>query len=174
MYAALARAVLDESGAVRAATAVEKLRRRHPRASRDELAARVIRRAAFQCAAAGGLLAGPAAFFGAMPFGPGLAYQAVTLNRMVLSLAAIYGTRSGGRDRVAAVAAGLAVGLGSELGRQALVGVLRRALARRPSARTIAGALAGGALGYGAAFAVGRFAQDAFVGRRRLLARLAR
>jgi hypothetical protein len=174
MYAALARAVLDESGAVRAASDVERLRRKHPRASRDELAARVIRRAAFQCAAAGGLLAGPGAFFGAMPFGPDLAYQAMTLNRLVLSLSAIYGARGGGQDRAAGVAAGLAVGLGSELARQGLVRVLRGAFGRRPGIRTAAGALVGGALGYAAAVAVGRFAQDVFRGRRQLLARLAR
>jgi hypothetical protein len=174
MYAALARAVLDEAGAARAAAEVERLRRRHPRASRDELAARVIRRSALQCAVAGGLLAGPAAFFGAMPFGADLAYQAVTLNRLVLSLSAIYGAKGGGRDRAAGIVAGFSVGLGSELARQALVRVLRRALNGRPGIRTAAGALAGGALGYAAAVAVGRFAQDAFRGRQGLLARLAR
>jgi hypothetical protein len=161
-----------ERGSARGAD-VERLRARYPRASRDELAARAIRRAAFQCAAAGGLLAGPAAFFGAMPFGADLAYQAVTLNRLVLSLAAIYGEGAGGRSRATGIAAGFSAGLGSELVRQALVRVLRRAIPRHPGARTLAGALAGGALGYAAAIAVGRFAQDSFRGRRRL-ARLAR
>ena len=89
MYAALARAVLDEAGAAaRSAPEVERLRTRHPRASRDELAERLIRRAALQCAAAGALLTGPAAFFGAMPFGADLAWQVVALNRLVLGLSA--------------------------------------------------------------------------------------
>lgn len=166
MYAALARAVLDDSNRHRAGRDVWKLRRRYPRASRDELANRIIRRAALQCAAAGGLLAGPASFFGAMPFGADLAYQAVTLNRLVLALAAIYEPRVGGRGRAAGLAAGFSAGLGSELLRQGLVRVLRRALPRRPGVRTAIGALAGGTLGYAAAVAVGRFAQEFFAARR--------
>jgi hypothetical protein len=173
VYTALARAILDDTNRLRAGRDVARLRDRHPRASRDELASRVIRRAALQCAAAGGLLAGPGAFFGAIPFGADLAYQAVTLNRLVLSLAAIYGEDAGGRSRATGIAAGFSTGLGSELARQALVRVLARALPRRPGVRTLVGALAGGALGYAAAIAVGRFAQDLF-GRRRLLARLMR
>jgi hypothetical protein len=173
MYTALAKAILDDTTRLRAGKDVERLKERYPRASRDELAARAIRRAAFQCAAAGGLLAGPGAFFGAMPFGADLAYQAVTLNRLVLSLAAIYGGGSGGRSRATGIAAGFSAGLGSELVRQALVRVLRGALPRRPGVRTLAGALAGGALGYAAAIAVGRFAQDLFHGRR-LIERLGR
>lgn len=173
MYTALAKAILDDTSRIRAARDVERLKQRHPRASRDELAARAIRKAAFQCAAAGGLLAGPAAFFGAMPFGADLAYQAVTLNRLVLSLSAIYGGDAGGRSRATGIAAGFSAGVGSELVRQALVRVLRGALPKHPGVRTVAGALAGGTLGYAAAFAVGRFAQDLFRGRR-VLARLAR
>jgi hypothetical protein len=89
VYAALARSILDDTNRLRAGRDVERLRKRHPRASRHELAVRAVRRAALQCAAAGGLMTGPAAFFGAMPFGAGLAYQAVVLKRLVLSLAAI-------------------------------------------------------------------------------------
>ena len=64
--------------------------------------------------------------------------------------------------------AGLAAGLGSELLRQGLVRVLRRALPRRAGARTVTGIVAGGVLGYGTALAIGRFAQGVFRGRRRL------
>ncbi|HKD16273.1 MAG TPA: hypothetical protein VKG23_00290, partial [Thermoanaerobaculia bacterium] len=81
MYAALTKAILDDGNRERAGRDLERLRERHPRASRDELATRVIRRAALQCAVAGGVLAGPAAFFGAVPFGADLAYQALVLNR---------------------------------------------------------------------------------------------
>ena len=170
MYATIARAVLDESHRRRAGMEVERLRERYPRASRDELAEKVIRRAAVQCAAAGALLAGPAAFFGAMPFGADLAYQAVWLNRMVLALSEIYGADDV-RSRAGGVAGGLAAGLGSELVRQGLVRALRGAFPRRPGVRTALGALAGGALGYTAALAVGRFAQDALGGRRNLFGR---
>ncbi|HTR04430.1 MAG TPA: hypothetical protein VMN82_14660 [Thermoanaerobaculia bacterium] len=167
MYAALAKAVLDETHRERAGLEVRRLRERYPRASREELASRVIRHAALQCAAAGGLLAGPAAFFGAVPFGADLAYQAVTLNRMVLALAALYGAEKGGRARATGIAGGLAAGLGSEIGRQALVRVLRGALPRRSGTRTILGGLLGGAFGYAAAVAVGRYAREAFGGGRR-------
>src|SRR5262245_37855549 len=166
MYAALARAVLDDTHRVKAGEDLERLRRRYPRASKDELARRAIRRAALQCAAAGGVMAGPAAFFGALPFGADLAYQAVALNRMVLVLAALYGADSARRGRAAGALGGLGAGLGSELLRQGLVRVLRRALPGRPGLRAAVGALAGGALGYGAALAVGRFARDAFASRR--------
>ena len=82
MYTALARVVLDETDRERVAEEVRRLRERHPKASRDELAGRLIRKAALRCAAASGILTGPAAFFGAMPFGADLAYQAVALNRL--------------------------------------------------------------------------------------------
>jgi hypothetical protein len=160
MYATLARAVLDESNAGRAADDVARLRRRHPRESRDEIARRLIRRAALQCAAAGALLTGPAAFFGAMPFGADLAWQVVALNRLVLSLAALYGRRPEGRDRMAGIAAAAGAGIASEAIRQGLVRLLRRIAPRRAGARTAAGALAGGALGYFAAVAVGGWARD--------------
>ena len=161
MYAALARAVLDEAGARRAASEVERLRTRHPRASKDELAERLIRRAALQCAAAGALLTGPAAFFGSMPFGADLAWQVVALNRLVLGLSAVYGRTPSASDRAAGVAAAAGAGLGSELLRQGLVRVLRRVAPRRSAARTGLGAVAGGVLGYGAAFAIGRYAKQA-------------
>jgi len=170
MYAARARAVLDDSHRVKAGEDLERLRQRYPRASKDELARRAIRRAALQCAAAGGLVAGPAAFFGALPFGADLTYQALALNRMVLVLSAIYGGGSTPRSRAAGVAGGLGAGLSSELLRQGLVRVLRRSLPGRPGLRTVVGALAGGALGYAAAVAVGRFAREAFASRRFLAA----
>lgn len=168
MYTTLARAVLDEANRDRVAAEVKRLKARYPRASRDELAGRLIRRAALQCAAASALMTGPAAFFGAMPFGADLAYQTAALNRLVLALAALYGHPPSASDRAAGVAAGLAAGLGSQLLRQAVVRLLRRALPRRPGTRTAAGALVGAALGYGAAHAIGHFARDVFRGRRRL------
>ena len=167
MYAALTKAILDDGNRERAGRDLERLRERHPRASRDELATRVIRRAALQCAAAGGVLAGPAAFFGAVPFGADLAYQALVLNRMVLTLARLYGADGSAPARLSGAAGGLAAGLGSELFRQALVRTLRSALPRRPGLRTAAGAIAGGILGYAAGLAVGRLARDTFADRRR-------
>jgi len=165
MYAAIARAVLDETMTERAVTEVERLRRRHPKASRDQLADRLVRRAAVQCGAAAALLTGPAAFFGSVPFGADLAWQVVVLNRLVLVLAALYGRVPSAGERAAAVAAAAGAGVASDVVRQGLVRLMRQAAPRRPGARTLAGALAGGALGYGAAIAVGRFAQEQFRGR---------
>ena len=162
MYAALARAVLDEADAGRAAEEVARIRRRHPRASKDEIARRLVRRAALQCASAGALLTGPAAFFGSMPFGADLAWQVVVLNRLVLSMAALYGRAATGRDRVAGVAAAAGAGLSSEALRQGLVRLLRRVAPRRSVARTAIGALAGGTLGYLTAVAVGGWAREQF------------
>jgi hypothetical protein len=162
MYAALARAVLDEADADRAASEVKRLRRRHPRASKDELAARLIRRAAAQCASAGALLTAPAAFFGSMPFGAGLAWQVVALKRLVLALAAVYARAPSARERASGVAVAAGAGIGSEVLRQGLVRLLKRVAPRRSAARTALGALVGGTLGYGAAVAIGGFARNAF------------
>jgi len=161
MYAALARAILDGGEPARAATRVERLRRRHPRASRDEIADRLIRRTALECAGAGALLTGPAAFFGAIPFGADLVYQAAALNRLILALSELYGSPAGGpKERAAAGAAGAGAALSAELLRQGLVRLLREVLPKRSAARGVAGTLVGAALGYGAALAVGRFAGE--------------
>jgi hypothetical protein len=164
MYAALARAVWNGVDSGQAAAEVEKLRHRHPRASRDELARRLIRRTALQCGVAGLAWTGPAAFFGAMPPGPDLGYQVVALNRLILALAAIYRSSASGRDRAAGAGAGLAAGLAADLLRRGFVSLLRKSLPRRPGTRALAGGLAGGALAYATALAVGNLARDVFAG----------
>jgi hypothetical protein len=170
VYASLAKAILDGGEPARAASRVERLRRRHPRASRDEIADRLIRRTALECAGAGALLTGPAAFFGASPFGAGLVYQAAALNRLVLALSELYGADDEGLGgRAAAGVAGAAAAFSAEVLRQGLVRLLRELLPRRTSARGAAGALAGAALGYGAALAVGGFAGEQLRRSRRLL-----
>ena len=166
MYAALARAVLDDTGRNRAAFRVERLRRLHPRESTERLAARVIRRAAMECGSGGALMTGTAAFFGAKPFGAGLTWQLLALNRLVLALGVLYRDDASGQGRMKGMAAGVAAGLSAEILRQALVPLLGRVLPRRSGARSVAGALAGAALGYGAALAVGRVTQDALRGHR--------
>ncbi|HEY2796784.1 MAG TPA: hypothetical protein VGK26_02740 [Thermoanaerobaculia bacterium] len=173
MYAALARAVLDETRGAAVAERIERLKRRHPRASRDELAARLIRSAALQCGAAGLVWSGPAAFFGSMPLGPDLGFQVAALNRLILALSAVYRSDASGRDRIAGVATGVGVGLAADSLRRGLVALLTRALPKRPGARAVAGGLAGGALAYATAIAVGKLARDYFatggtlLGRRR-------
>ncbi len=165
MYAALARAVLDETQGAAVAERVERLRRRHPRASRDELAGRLIRSAALQCGAAGLVWSGPAAFFGSMPLGPDLAFQVAVLNRLVLSLAAVYRRDASGRDRIAGIAAGVGAGLAADGLRRGVVALLSRALPKRPGARAVAGGLAGGALACATVIAIGSLARDSFAGR---------
>jgi hypothetical protein len=169
MYAALAKAILDGGEPARAATRVERLRRRHPRASREEIADRLIRRTALECAGAGALLTGPAAFFGASPFGADLVYQVAALNRLVLALSELYGVPvEGPGGRAAAGAAGVAAAVSAEILRQGLVRLLRRLVPGRASARGVAGMLAGAALGFGAALAIGGFTRDQLRRSRRL------
>ncbi len=162
MYAALARAVLEEGDRERAAAEVARMRRLHPRASRAELADRVIRSTAMRCGAASLLWTGPAAFFGAMPEGPDLAYQIIALNRLVHTLAALAKSDSRGSDRVLGAAAGLGAGLAADFLRRGIVDLLRRSFPRRPAVRALTGGLAGAALGYGTALAIGFLARDAF------------
>lgn len=165
MYAALTRAVLDDGGRERAAADLDRLRRRYPRASRDELADRLIRKTAMQCGAASLLWTGPASFFGAMPQGPDLGYQVVALNRLVHSLAALYRRGPSGRDGAIGVAAGVGASVAADFLRRGIVQSLRRSLPSRPGARTLAGCFAGAALGYGTALLIGQLARDAFAGR---------
>jgi hypothetical protein len=171
MYAALARAVLDEKHGAAVAERVERLKRRHPRASRDELAARLIRSAALQCGAAGLLWSGPAAFFGSMPLGPDLGFQVVALNRLILALAAVYRSDSSGKDRVAGIATGLGAGLAADALRRGIVALLSRMLPKRPGARAVAGGLAGATLAYAVTVAVGNLARDVFASRGSFLGR---
>jgi hypothetical protein len=165
MYAALARAVLDEAKGAAVAERVERLKRRHPKASRDELANRLIRSAALQCGGAGLVWSGPAAFFGSMPLGPDLGFQVAVMNRLILSLAAVYRSDASGRDRVAGIATGVGAGLAADALRRGVVALLSRALPKRPGARAVAGGLAGGALACATAFAIGNLARDFFAGR---------
>jgi hypothetical protein len=165
VYASLARAVLDPADAGLAASRIERLRRRHPRDSREALADRLIRRAGLQCAAAGALLSGSASFFGGLPWGLDLSYQVVTLNRLVLSLALLYRAEPSPGETIAGSVSAAAAGLASEALRQGVVRVLKRTLSDRPSARAAAGALAGAALGYGAARLLGELARETFSGR---------
>jgi hypothetical protein len=174
MYAALARAVLDETHGAAVAARVERLRRRHPRASRDELAVRLIRSTALQCGAAGVAWSGPAAFFGSMPLGPDLGFQIAALNRLVLGVAALYRSEASAKERAAGLAASVGAGVAADSLRRGIVSVFSRTLPKRPGARAIAGGLAGGLLAYGTAMAVGNLAREAygrrgaFGGRRRL------
>ncbi|HEY1252877.1 MAG TPA: hypothetical protein VGH97_16980 [Thermoanaerobaculia bacterium] len=171
MYAALARAVLDERHGAAVAERVERLKRRHPRASRDELASRLIRSAAWQCGAAAVAWSGPASFFGSMPLGPDLGFQVVTLNRLILALAAVYRSDSSGKDRIAGIATGVGAGLAADSLRRGIVALLSRTLSQRPGARAVVGGLAGGALAYAMAMAVGNLARDVFAARGSFLRR---
>jgi len=170
MYAALARAVLDETDGAAVATQLERLRRRHPRASRDELAGRLIRSTALQCGAAGVAWSGPAAFFGSMPLGPDLGFQIAALNRLVLGLAALYRSEASGKNRAAGLGTSLGAGLAADALRRGIVAILSRSLPKRPGARALAGGLAGGLLAYGTAVAVGNLAREV-LGRRGALLR---
>ena len=158
------------TGADEAAVArrVERLRERHPSLSRDELAERLIRKTALQCAAVGALTGAPGAWLGAAPIGADLPFHALALARLALGIAVIYRRRPDLGERGLGAAGSLAVGAGAGLLRSGAIQLVRRALGRRRSsgAAPILGALAGGAIAYGAVLSFGHAARDHYRGRR--------
>ena len=170
MDVSLAQAVLagaDEAAVLRG---VERLRERHPGLSRDELAVRLIRRAARRCAAVGAMTGAPAAWLNAAAVRADLPFQTLELARLALSLAAVYRRGVDLSERGLCAAASLAVAAAAGAVRAGAVRLAHTTLARRRSsaAAAVLGGLAGGALAYGAAMAFGRAAREHFRGASRL------
>jgi hypothetical protein len=168
MYASLAQAVLTNADEAEVARGVERLRERHPKMSRDELAEKLIRRTAWRCAAVGALTGAPAAWLGAAPLAADLPFHVVSLTRLALGIAVIYGQRPDLGERGLGAAAGLALAASAGSLRAGAVKLVRQSLKRRRSsaAAPVFGALAGGALAYGAVLAFSRAARDHYRGRR--------
>jgi hypothetical protein len=168
MDASLAQNLLTGPDEAAVARRVERLRRRHPGLSRDELAERLIRRTAVQCAAIGALTGAPAAWLGAAPLAADLPFHVLALARLALGIAMIYRRRPDLGERGLSAAGSLALGAGAGALRAGAVKLVRRALGRRRSsaAAPVLGALAGGALAYGAVMSFGRAARDHYRGRR--------
>lgn len=168
MYGSLAQSVLTSAEEEAALRRVERLREKHPGLSRDELAEKLIRQAAWRCAAVGALTGAPAAWLGAAPVAVDLPFQVTALARLALGIAAIYRRRLPDlAERSLGVAASLTLSAGTGTLRAGAVKLARQALGKRRSsgAAPVLGALIGGGLAYGAVVAFGRAARDYYRGR---------
>ncbi|HKF42539.1 MAG TPA: hypothetical protein VKG01_05515 [Thermoanaerobaculia bacterium] len=155
MYEALAAAAFSPEDPEQVVEAVGRLRRRNPDLSRDELACRLAGRTALLCGAIAAL-------------GEHVAFQALALDRMLLSIARVSGRPASPLERAGAAAASvLAAGMAEGLRRGALR-TSRLLPARRASLLPpVASVLAAGAVTYGAAQLLGLAARRYFFGRGR-------
>jgi hypothetical protein len=171
VYAALARSVLTEPDADRIAKDVAKLRERHPRADDDEIVEKLIARTAIRCGLVGAAAAAPGGLLALLPMAADLSYQALALQRLVRSIAFVYGKPTTPAERGIATAAGLAAGGGAGLLRRGAARTAARLISRRLAWRAVpvVAGLAGAATAAAAAVAVGRQAAAYFRTRPRRL-----
>jgi uncharacterized membrane protein YcjF (UPF0283 family) len=162
MYVALARTVLTDVDRDKIAEEVRKFRSRYPHYSNDELVDRLIHHTAIRCAAIGAVSSAPPGFLAVLPLAGDLAYQVLALNRLVLTIARIYGRTTSREQRALAVAVSLALGGGSEFVRRNVVRGISRSLARQRSERLVphVGGAVGSLLTYGSIRAVGKIARE--------------
>jgi len=166
MYVALARTVWTDHEKDTVAEEVRRFRLRHPGLSNDKLVEKLIQKTALRCAAVGAIASAPPAFLSFLPLAADYAYQVLALNRLVLTIARIYGIPTTREQRGASVAASLALGGGTEFLRRSAVSMIQRALRRRAASRLIPffGAVVGGAFNYTSILAVGKQAQEYYRG----------
>jgi len=153
MYETLAVAALDANDPDRVVEAVLRARERYPDLSPEEIADKLTARAALVCAAVGAVA----------PSAVDLSYQALSLHRMVLSIARLSGKPAAPLERAGAVAGSLLVAAASEGARRVAARATRRLPADRwPLLPALVGALAAAAVHYGAASLVGYAARRFF------------
>lgn len=169
MYVALTRTVLTDIDRDKIVQEVRKIRSRYPAASDDELARTVIRQTALRCAAIGAVASAPPGLLAIVPLAADFSYQVLALNRLVLTIARIYGKPTTREQRAASVGASLALGGGTEFLRRQLVKTATNSLRRRRAASLVPafGAVLGGVMSYTAVFAIGRQAQQYYRTKRR-------
>jgi hypothetical protein len=161
MYVALARTVLTDVDRDKIAREVRTFRQRYPAYSREELVNRLIEHTAVRCGAIGAVASAPPGFLAVLPLAADFSYQVLALNRLVLTIARIYGRTTTREQRAATVAVALALGGGAEFVRRNVVKGVSTSLKRRKSERLmphIGGAI-GALLTYGAVRAVGKAAR---------------
>ena len=168
MYEALARAALAAEDPERVIETARRMRERHPGLSREEVARKLASRTALACAAVGVFASAPAALLPGLPAAPDLAYQARSLDRLVLSVARISGRPASALERLAAAGASVLVAGAVQAVRRRALGGARRLPARRaPLLPVLAAALAGGAASYAGARLLGFLAGRRFFESRR-------
>jgi hypothetical protein len=168
MYTDLARAVLLGAEEERLDAEISRILEDHPDADREEIADRLIARAAARCAAIGAVASIPAGFLAGLPVAADVSYQVLALNRLALGIARAARRPTTPVERAAAAVGALALTGAARVFREAILRGARRSLGGRvPALLPVAGALAGAASSALAVWAAGRIARDAFGRRRR-------
>jgi hypothetical protein len=162
MYVALARTVLTNVDHEKIVEEVRRFRQRYPGSSNADLAERLIRQTAFRSAVIGAVASAPPGLLAVVPLAADLSYQVLALNRLVLTIAYIYGRKTSHTERAGAVAASLGLGGAAEFLRRNIVKGVTRSLRRRQATHLVPvfGALLGGILSYATVRAIGRQTQQ--------------
>jgi uncharacterized protein (DUF697 family) len=162
MYVALARTVFTDVDRDKIADEVRKFRTHYPNYSRDELVDRLIQHTAIRCGVVGAVASAPPGFLAVLPLAADFSYQVLALNRLVLTIARIYGRSTTREQRALTVAVALALGGGGEFVRRNIVKGISTALKRQNEARLVPhiGGAVGCGLTYGAILAVGKLARN--------------
>ena len=168
MYVALARTVLTDVDRDRIAEEVRRFRRTHPHYSNDELVERLIRQTAVRCAAIAAVASAPPGYLAIIPLAADYSYQVLALNRLVLTIAGIYGRPTTREQRGATVASALGLGGGTEFLRRNVIRGVEKSLRREKLSHLVPviGAVVGSLFTYGAVRAIGRAARDYYRPRR--------
>lgn len=162
MYVALARTVLTDVDRDKISEEVRKFRTSYPNYSRDELVDRLIEHTAIRCGVVGAVASAPPGFLAVLPLAADFSYQVLALNRLVLTIARIYGRSTTREQRALTVAVALALGGGTEFLRRNIVKGVSKALRRGNEARLVPhiGGAVGCGLTYGAVRTVGKLARN--------------
>jgi hypothetical protein len=161
MYVALARTVLTDVDRDKVSDEVRKFRTRYPEYSRDELVDRLIEHTALRCGAIGAVASAPPGFLAVLPLAADFSYQVLALNRLVLTIARIYGRTTTRQQRALTVATSVALGGGAEFVRRNVVKGISSSLARQKNERLAPhlGGAVGAILTWGAVRAIGKLAR---------------
>jgi hypothetical protein len=161
MYVALARTVLTDVDRDKIADEVRKFRTKYPDYSRDYLVDRLIEHTAVRCGVIGAVASAPPGFLAILPLAADFSYQVLALNRLVLTIARIYGRPTTREQRALAVATSVALGGGAEFLRRNVVKGISTSLERQKKERLAPhfGGAVGAILTYGAVLAIGKLAR---------------
>ena len=162
MYVVLARTVLTDVDRDKIAQEVRKFREKYPGYSREELVNRLIEHTAIRCGVVGAVASAPPGFLAVLPLAADFSYQVLALNRLVLTIARIYGRTTTREQRAATVALALTLGGGAEFVRRNIVKGVASSLKKQREARLVPhiGGAIGLALTYAAVRAVGKLARN--------------
>ncbi len=168
MYEALAKAALAAEDTERVMEAARRVKERHPKLSRAELAEKLSSRTALSCAAVGFFASAPAALVPGFPAAPDVTYQARSLHRLVLSVARVSGRPASPVERLVSAGASVLVAGAIQAARRGAIRASRRMPAKRaPLLPAVAAALAGAAASYAGARLLGFLAGCRFFEGRR-------